>query len=353
MDSRERIEQQAAEWLAKRDGGQWSGEDQAALSAWLAASTANMVEFLRLEAAWDGANRLQAMGAGLEPGTMPSVETWRSTPFFRGALRNAQSPSPEAQATTERNAGAGWRTAAWAAGVIVCVALGSSWYWNRNTYSTEIGATRAVPLPEGSTVTLNTASHIRVDLKDTQRTIELDRGEAYFEVARDEHRPFVVIAGKSRITALGTAFSVRRNAPDDVRVTVTKGRVSVVIASAVARAESGARISVPVEVDAGSVAEAYRKEVSVLKRPLAEMEEALSWRRGFLVFHDTPLIEAVAEFNRYHTRQVIIQDPSLAAIPVSGNFRAGNFDAFTRLLQVGFKIQITEQEDGRILLQSK
>ncbi|MBL8271935.1 FecR family protein [Steroidobacter sp.] len=331
MDSREHIEQQAAEWLAKRDSGQWSAEDQAALSAWLAASTAHMVEFLRLEAAWDGANRLQALGAQLEPVARPLQQAWHSAPSFRGALR----------------------TAAWAAGLLVCVALASSWYWNRNTYSTQIGATLAVPLPEGSTVTLNTASHVRVDLRDTQRTIELERGEAYFEVAHDEHRPFVVIAGKSRITALGTAFSVRRNTPDDVRVTVAKGRVSVVVDSAVARAESDARIGAPVELDAGSVAEADREEVSVLKRPLSEIEEALSWRSGFLVFHDTPLIEAVAEFNRYHTRQVIIQDASLATIPVSGNFRAGNFDAFSRLLDVGFQIRIEEQQDGRLLLQSK
>jgi transmembrane sensor len=352
MDSREYIEQQAADWLAKRDSGRWSSEDESALSAWLAASTANMVEFLRLEAAWDEANRLQAMGAGLEPGTVPSLETWRSAPFFRHAPGNAEGPLSEAQVTTEKNAGGGWRAAAWAAGVMVCVALGSSWYWNRNSYSTEIGATRAVPLPEGSTITLNTASHIRVDLRDAQRTIELERGEAYFEVARDEHRPFVVVAGKNRITALGTAFSVRRNSPDDVRVTVTKGRVSVVIDSAVARVGSDAARSAPVELDAGSVAEADRKKISVLKRPLAEIEETLSWRSGFLVFHDTPLIDAVAEFNRYHTRQVIIQDPSLAVIPVSGNFRAGNFDAFTRLLRLGFQIQITE-EDDRILLRSK
>ncbi len=235
MDSREYIEQQAAEWLAKRDSGRWSSEDESALSAWLAASTANMVEFLRLEAAWDEANRLQAMAAGLEPGTMPSLETWRSAPSS-GVRRECGGPAPEAQVTTEKNAGGAWRTAAWAAGVIVCVALGSSWYWNRNSYSTEIGATRAVPLPEGSTVTLNTASQIRVDLRDAQRTIELERGEAYFEVARDEHRPFVVVAGKNRITALGTAFSVRRSSADDVRVTVAKGRVSVVIDSAVARA---------------------------------------------------------------------------------------------------------------------
>ncbi len=106
------------------------------------------------------------------------------------------------------------------------------------------------------------------------------------------------------------------------------------------------------ELEAGAVAAADRKKISVLKRPLAEIEETLSWRSGFLVFHNTPLIDAVAEFNRYHTRQVIIQDPSLAEIPVSGNFRAGNFDAFTRLLQLGFQIQIT-QEDDRILLRSK
>jgi transmembrane sensor len=232
--------------------------------------------------------------------------------------------------------------------LILCVALASFYYWNRNSYSTEVGAMRAIPLPDGSRVTLNTASRIRVAVSDTERSIRLDRGEAYFEVARDRRRPFVVISGGHRITALGTAFSVRRETLDDVRVAVTEGKVSVDVSRA-ARDDGGATASVPVELEAGSVAEADRKKVSVLKRPVPQIQEELSWRSGFLVFHDTPLIDAVAEFNRYHERQVVIEDPSLAAIPVSGNFRAANLDAFTRLLESGFDIEVTKEGD-RILL---
>src|SRR5262249_9940655 len=114
-----------------------------------------------------------------------------------------------------------------AATLVLAIAVGAVSHFNRNTYSTSVGATTAVPLRDGSKVILNTASEIRVVVTDVERAVHLEAGEAYFEVAKDRKRPFVVIAGAQRITALGTAFSVRRVAHDDVRVVVTDGLVAV------------------------------------------------------------------------------------------------------------------------------
>src|SRR5262249_39417186 len=95
---------------------------------------------------------------------------------------------------------------------------------DRDGYRTPVGGIESVPTADGSTITLNTDSQIRVALSASERRIELKHGEAYFEVAHDPNRPFVVHAGNKRVIAVGTKFSVRRDY-DDVQVVVTEGKV--------------------------------------------------------------------------------------------------------------------------------
>src|SRR5687768_6857302 len=102
MDSVREIERCAADWLARRESDRWSKEDQAQLDAWLGASTANMVEFLRLEAAWEAANRLQALGAGVKPGLVPTLDDWRASPFFKHAPRLLGRRSSASQSENQR-----------------------------------------------------------------------------------------------------------------------------------------------------------------------------------------------------------------------------------------------------------
>src|SRR5262249_47175706 len=97
-------------------------------------------------------------------------------------------------------------------------------YFNGGRYSTPVGGIDNVALADGSRMTLNTDTRIRVALTETERRIELDKGEGFFEVAKDPSRPFVVYAGNKRVVAVGTKFSVRRE-NDDVEVIVTEGRV--------------------------------------------------------------------------------------------------------------------------------
>jgi len=90
-------------------------------------------------------------------------------------------------------------------------------------YSTPVGEIASVPMRDGSKVTLNTDSQIRVTLTDSERRVDLKYGEAFFEVSKDPKRPFVVNAGGKRVIAVGTQFSVRRDA-NDIQVVVTEGR---------------------------------------------------------------------------------------------------------------------------------
>jgi transmembrane sensor len=208
-------------------------------------------------------------------------------------------------------------------------------------YDTQIGVIDTVPLADGSHITLNTDSRIRVDLASQERRIELDRGEAFFQVAKDPARPFVVKVGNKRVIAVGTQFSVRRDDAGDIRVAVSEGRVHV-------ETDSPAGSAVPVLV-AGDVAQTAKTEVFVRPHASAEVEEALSWRSGYIVLHDMTLADAVAEFNRYNKRKIFIEDPTLAVVRIGGTFRATNPEVFLWFLSTEFGVS-AEQTEERVVL---
>lgn len=361
MDSNNDSEKAAAAWLARRIGEGWTDADESAFNQWLQASTRNRVAFIRVNAAWQQTGRLKALGAGLPTGTVPPPGEWQLTAFFDAA---PLPPTAASDAPSIRPASAAPRDASDANGIgslaaksrrtfvtrwqaiAACALLGvmgiAGYFWPTGpSYRTPVGGVARVPIADGSNVTLNTDSRIRVVLTDTERHVEIERGEAFFEVAKDATRPFVVVAGNKRVIAVGTKFSVRRDG-EDVHVVVTEGRVRV--------EDDRAASAPPTQLGAGNVATASVAGVMVQEKPLPEAEEYLSWRSGYLVFRDRALAEAVNEFNRYNTRQLVIDDPALANLRVGGNFRATNVDGFARLLEQGYPVRIERREDGGVLL---
>jgi len=355
MQNARLIEERAAAFLARRDSGEWTEADQANLAHWLEGSIAHRVEFLRLEAVWEETQRLKAITAGLAPGVVPSAGRWRLSPFFRpGQSRSTSSNNntmePGRVAHVRWTAPAYWGWAA-AAMVLLAVSLGAYLRFvpSADRYTTPVGGVASLPLQDGSTVTLNTATEVRVALTSKSRSVELDSGEAFFEVAKDPTRPFVVEAGDKRVIAVGTRFSVQRDG-SDIRVAVTEGKVRVEDTSApftVVRANADHQ-SAPVSsgtneifLGAGGIARTQRSTILLQHQPVAEVEDSLSWRRGYLVFHNTTLADAVAEFNRYNRHQITIDDPTIAALRISGTFRSSNHQAFVRVLHEGFSIQAT------------
>lgn len=375
MESAKETEEQAAVWLLRREAPGWSESDQEALTEWLESSTANTVAFVRLEVAWKETHRLKALSAGTKRGLVPSPDDWQLSPFYE----QRHTKSPTAEGSDKRIAR--WRWHGFAASVAVTVVGAVSWhYWPAGTtYQTPVGGSESVPLPDGSKVTLNTDTEIRVAVTRTERGVQLERGEAYFEVAKDPGRPFVVRAADKRVIAVGTKFSVEKDG-DKVRVVVSEGIVRVddnapstlvisngsngsngregVAGTLSPRGEhrthsstdlSGQGVTLP----AGSVAHVEGDSVLVQDKPLQEVnEEYLSWRGGYLIFRDIALADAVAEFNRYNTRKMIIKDSAIAAIKLSGKFRSTNFEAFVRLLEDGFAIHAQATADEIILTHS-
>jgi transmembrane sensor len=337
MESNRQIEDRAAAWLVQRDRGGWTQSDQDELTAWLRADSLHRVAYLRLEAGWERSARLKALAAGRDRGDASPASVQNISPYFDRRLNAG------AAANTVRIFRSGVTRAvipilaAVAATVLAATVLLSSSPQGER-FATPVGSVSAIPLRDGSQITLNTASKVRVRLTDAERRIVLDAGEAFFDVAQDPTRPFVVDAGNKRVVAVGTKFSVRRDGAN-LEVVVTSGRVRVESQDGDSYG-NGADLLLP-----GAVAHIAHDSMVVVKKTPREAENALSWRNGFLTFDETPLADVVAEFNRYTTHKVVIRDPKLAAIHINGKFRSTNADDFILLLRNGFGIHAHEDGD--------
>jgi transmembrane sensor len=364
MESSKQTEEKAAEWLSQRDSDTWTASDQTALDHWLNESTANTIAYLRLEAAWKRAERLKALGAGFPRATVPTPEEFNLSLIVSqaGAHQKPEFVARPDSGTLKTRAP---NVRALAASLLFALVSATAWYiWPTGPdFQTAVGATATVPLTDGSRVTLNTDCAIRVAVTQNERRVELDQGEAYFEVAHDPNRPFIVSAGSKRVVAVGTRFSVQR-AGNSLRVVVTEGTVRLEEAQATRFRHEVATGGGPgttgqeregsgeLFLRAGSVASTDGDGVLVQDKPLPEVEESLSWRNGYLIFHEITLAGAVAEFNRYNIRKIVIADPAVGSITLSGKFRTIDFAAFVRLLEGGFPIRAQQTERAIILTSS-
>ncbi len=315
------IEQRALAWRLAAEREAWSADDQAALDLWLAEDTAHRVAWLRA-------------GAGLQRlARLPELRGPRTLDQLRPPVRREWHP--------ER---ARWKSWAVAASLLVCLALGTvGWQqWQLRgvqQYTTAVGGKATVPLRDGSRLELNTDTALRAEVDEEKRVVWLHRGEAFFDIAHDKARPFIVYAGDRRITVLGTRFSVRHDGPR-VEVVVEDGRVRV---EANATHPSGP----PTIATQGKRVIAEANNVLLAEAPPPVLQRELAWRRGLLVFDSTPLTEAAREFNRYNTRQLQVAGAGASTTRISGSFEVTNLDAFARLLQRAYGLQL--EPEGTVI----
>lgn len=310
MSARETIEREAAQWLASRDNASGETSVDPAFDAWLATSPEHKLAYWRLENAWRNADRLGSA---------------RATSVRRSLERRWIQPASIA---------AGFVLAA-------CIA-GGAWHLVRQTpqqnLATEVGGRRMTTLADGSAIELNADTRVRVRLDGQDREVWLDQGEAYFEVAHDPSRPFIVHAGSRQVTVLGTRFLVKRMG-DRVTVAVRDGKVRV----------QGDRIPArAVMLTPGHIAVADGGSTLIAAQSVEKVEEALSWRTGFITFDNTTLAEAAAEFNRYNLRKMVVA-PEVADIRISGVFEARNVAAFSRLMRDGLDLKVADA-DGQVMI---
>lgn len=266
-----------------------------------------------------------------------------------------------------------WQTAASAAVVALLVA-GGVWQARRGDTAADAAVARSstpaatsaiVSTPEhrtladGSIVELDGDAQIAVAFSEAVRRVTLTRGKAHFQVAKNAARPFVVSAGGVAVRAVGTAFAVELGSRA-VEVLVTEGRVSV--ATAVEQTGQEATAPVPVGaplafVDAGKRAvvnlaaePSEKSEAQVVELSEAELAAQLSWRVPRLDFSGTPLAEALPHFNQYGRNPLVLGDPTLGRLQLSGILRADNTEALLRLLKTEFGVIAEPGSDNELVL---
>lgn len=298
----------AADWVQRRHLWTWADADQVEFDAWLAESDANRVAYLRQNAVWSAAGRLNA-------------------------LRQQQ---PMRQIKPVAKSGS-WRLFRYVAAAAVVAAVGaSSFAYFRppadNTYVTPVGGRKIISLADGTRIELNTDSALRIR-GGAIRQVALLRGEAYFDVQHNGADPFAVTASGYRITDLGTKFLVRAST-GAVRVSVLEGSAAVTPVSGQKAQRSALLLP-------GDVAVANAGGLTVKKEPVASVATALGWRRGLLTFKDTQLVDAVGEFNRYNTHKLRIGSAEVGRLKINGTFRAENADVFATSVQELFGLRIS------------
>jgi transmembrane sensor len=312
----ESVQSSASTWLERREHGDWSGRDQQEFDLWLAVSPAHTIAYLRVEDVWNRANRLRALN---------HPERNRAAIFRRWTFLA--------------------RIAAVAA-VVVLVGAASVIYLltPRDTiYTTEVGQRENLLLADGSQIELNTDTALRISAGGGNKTITLEKGEAYFDVKHDAKRPFVVRVGGGRVIDLGTRFLVRQSS-NRIKVAVFEGRARFDLA------ESGIRTRSAVLVP-GEVAVAAAGRMSVTKPAPQVLVDDLAWRRSELVFHFTSLADAAAEFNRYNQKKLIVQDSEIARLEIGGTFGMHDVTGFSR--QVRHLLGIRADDRGAEIVLSR
>lgn len=320
------VEQTAADWLARfdRDGllGAADVEDlcreDEVFAAWIAEDTGHRVAFLRAHSAWQRAERLSVFrGNGAAP----------SRPLVRRPLVQALA------------AAACVAMAVFAAGTYGLLNFGPD-APQALSYQTVRGEIRTITLEDGSELTLNTETSIKVAFEAGARNVELFRGEVFFDVASAPGRPFRIDAGEGRVEVLGTSFGVERR-EGLVEVAVSEGTVWM---NNTGEAEQSASVLKP-----GMIGYAGPDGLLVETSGLDAVGDRLLWRTGRVRFDNTPLSEVAAEFNRYNSTQLLIANEVTGAIEIGGTFPLDNVEAFARLAEEGLGIT-ARREAGQIVL---
>ena len=249
----------------------------------------------------------------------------------------------------------GIRSAALAASIVVGVALVIAILIRRGPmagdpsageYATQVGEQSSITLSDGSIVMLNTASHIRIAFDPARRRVKLLAGQAWFEVAKNQARPFIVEAGDRMITAHGTAFDVRLEDHERLQVTLVEGRISVE-----ALESSGVAPNIATEhEDLLPGDQLVATATGVATKRKTDLAKATSWRERQIVFDNDTLANAVAEVNRYTVDKIVVADPRLESLRMSGVFIAGHRDSFLQTVAGNFHIKVSNDDDGRIIL---
>ncbi len=366
------IKEEAGAWIVRIDQGNLDEADVRELQLWVQRSDYHREYLLKLARHWDAMGVLEEL-AELFP--LPENEPQRTqSPTRRSRLwvwlkDSIHLPLPATLAVASVLAVAMVFTLSLLIGPV-----------GAREFSTAVGEQASYTLEDGTRITLNTNSEVKIDYTDARRAITLVRGEANFDVAKNPERPFVVYAGGGIVWAVGTAFNVRYLG-DTVDVIVTEGRVKVfsdtqsdeksqqLAVELTAKHSTGHpadpasakvnRPTTPNEIKKEALLDAGQSlrysQVIQAQEPVRkeELDRKLAWQKGALIFKGETLDQALVEIARYTDKHIVIVDPDIGKLRVGGHYKTDDIDALLSSLGEGFDIDVQHATGNRILLSSR
>ena len=318
-------EEQASLWAARLDGSVLSAADRTALDAWLATDPAHRVL--------------------LSAYCQFSADLEQQLPLLAG-VRDELADTPTAAKTAQPLPWLRWPILAGAT-LTVAAALAVILWQGRpqnqfQNIATPVAQRQEVTLADGSHIELNAQTALVVAFTGADRRVRLAGGEAFFRISKDPARPFFVETPAGSIRVTGTQFNVRTETATALEVTVLEGTVQVRAGGSVA----------PEFLHAGDRLNADSGKVSVATLSPDQVNAALAWRQGQIVFVGTPLREALGRFARYHGRNLTASD-SAAQQRVGGLYSLDDLDGFLASLEEGMlPVRVTRGPDGAVKVET-
>jgi len=311
---------QAAVWLARLRSEARTAADEAGLKAWLRENPAHGEAFEAVSAVFEASGMV---GADYDrPGVIDEHEA---------------------------RFGRGWPRVAVASIALMCIiGVGLAWWRsNEGLIRGEVGQPRTLVLKDGSQMTLDSRSSVRLEESESRRLVVLLAGRARFRVARDPARPFIVTAGDQQVIALGTVFTVTAEA-NETSIVLENGQVVVRSdqQGAIAAATSEEHVLTPGD------RLVFRSHSRIPEQDRPNLARLDAWLRGRTVFEDVPLESAIREMNRYNRRTIELADSEAAALHLSGTYRTDDPDAFARSLAELLPVDVRSAGE-RIIISSR
>ena len=335
---------EAAVWVARLHGPNRTPEVEAGFRQWLSEDTERAAAFELLTDTWEKSARLRRRPSEV----IGSIERlgFRLS-FSRAALATLV--------------------------IAVAAGIGTALFLHTDGFETRVGEQRTLNLEDGTRIYLNTNSRALVHYDKQARRVELEKGEALFEVAKHPGWPFIVTAGDRQVRALGTAFIVRRDA-GQLAVTLVEGKVTVSDAESESQQRTGfttpkvstksrpipegTRSTKQSGTGGGGAGEVYtlspgeRLTFAAEQPPKLDqppLDRVTAWQRGQVALDNTPLEDAVAEMNRYSKARLAVEDAAAKTIRVSGIFRAGDSDNFAQAVAKTYGLTVLEKQNEILL----
>lgn len=305
-----RIRAEAASWFARRHGSDRSAATEEEWSLWLSKDPDHAAQFKIAASVWN------------DPGQYLRKSTRRR--IERPVL------------------------VTFTAILVLAAAGGVIGYLQPITLSTGRGERLSQTLADGTQVELNTDTQIAVRYGARQREIALQSGEIYLNVIKHEPRPFVVVAGDRKVVAMGTSFVVHRDdsSATPLTVIVIEGRVMIWPAGTRDSSQTPGN-SQAIVLNAGERARFRHDGSPIVDKP--PVGRVTSWKEGVLTFSDTPLAEAVQQFNRYSTIRFAVGSSEVGSIPINGVYWTEDVLSFLRIVTRAQHLKLQVQGDDLIL----